>query len=474
MKSPLSPRSPFSGIIRRARSLTFDSIVSPRSRRGSNAHRVAFMLPPELWDKVFLLLPRYQMKSIATVCRVFRSLAQPILFSTISTHPDALPALAVRGAQTGKYRKRLIERLEFLFSQRIGPAIRECRVAPPSAEDDGSDDILDYIFATLPDLPNLRILECRYVRLTPKRLAVLQNLQLTTISLEMCFGDISDFTSSYSVSLQTVSFKYPDSTPRPDKASPCLLFLSPTHLEQLLATTTQVLSIMARSQSFSKLRYLTLPVESLASHDLIPALSRCPAVEQLKLTTTTRIPHSLFESLPDGVLPRLNSYGGPHHFAPILLRGRDARRVSITIPGKPHRLETTLVELDRKLKSLSFLVDSTELPPQLLETVHTRFSSLSALAISEPALSSADIKAVMGAVSSSYSVQHLMLRIAGRDKHNLWVPPDEADAAAVSCLKKVQATLLQTYPALQTVRFVYGVEGLETIWHRLETSGLFI
>ncbi|KAJ6620310.1 hypothetical protein B0H10DRAFT_1791998, partial [Mycena sp. CBHHK59/15] len=83
-------------------------------------------MPPELWFKVFLHIPLYLLPSVTLTCRTFCSLAQPLLFSTISTHPAALPSLALRDQQTSKYRKRITERLEFFFSMRIAPTVREC------------------------------------------------------------------------------------------------------------------------------------------------------------------------------------------------------------------------------------------------------------------------------------------------------------------------------------------------------------
>ncbi|KAJ7063604.1 hypothetical protein C8F01DRAFT_1133671 [Mycena amicta] len=470
-RSPLSPLSPgLTRIIHRARSLTL--LGSKKARRIDSG--VAARLPPELWIKVFMCIPLYVLPSVTLTCRIFRSLAQPLLFSTISTHPAALSSLALRGPQTSKYRKRITERVDFFFSPRIVPSVYECWISPPSQEEDGAptDDLIDTIFDSLSLLPNLKVLSCRYVRLTPRRLEVLQRLQLTTISLEMCFGDIADFAV---VPMQAVTFKYPDASLRRDQANPCLLFLSPQHLEQLHATTTSVLPILARSEPFEKLRTLNIPIECISSNEFfIPALARCPAVEHLSLHTHDFIPRSLIESLPNGILPLLSSYRGPHHYAAMFLRGRQAKSVDISVRCKPARLETSLKGIDRTLSALSFCLDGAELPVPLLGTIHHSFPILKSLTVSEPVLSSADINSTLNSVPPHYNLEEITLHIQGRDKFNLWIPPDEAAADAVSCFKKTLPSLLKTYPSLQLVRLLHGQQGARVMWRRSTASGLFV
>ncbi|KAJ6497160.1 hypothetical protein C8R47DRAFT_1114053 [Mycena vitilis] len=471
-KSPRTPRSPgFFNLLHKARSLS--NIGSKRSRQTDTG--VAFTLPPELWLKVFINIPLYLLPAVTLTCRSFHALAQPLLFSTISTHPPAVPQ-ALKIPQPSKYRKRILDRLDFFFSPRIRPSVVECWISPASPEEDGlpTDDLIDTIFNSLSLLPNLKVLGCRYIRLTPQRLAVLQSLHLTTISLEMCFGELTDFAGAHSVPLQEVTFKYPDASLSRDKANPALLFLSPSHLEQLHATTTSVLPILARSQPFRKLRTLDIPVECINSDLFLSALSRCPAVDHLSLHTTESVPRSLFEFLPEGVLPQLSSYRGPHHFAAAFLHGRNAKRVEISVPCRPHRLEESLVGLDRSLASLSFRLESVELPASLLGTIHKSFPALKSLAVSEPALSSADINGALNAVPRHYCLEELTLHIQGRDKFNLWIPPDEQAADAISCFKKTLPALLGTYPALTVVRFMHGSEGGRVLWRRSSLSGIFV
>ncbi|KAJ7055827.1 hypothetical protein C8F01DRAFT_447036 [Mycena amicta] len=499
MQSPAT--TPLSSLLRHARRLTFDGFaggkpknVGAGRRRGSDPRTVALStMPAELWIKVFEHLPSYTLPSVTLTCRTFRALAQPLLFSTISTHPEEPKtglSLRVPGQNANaKYRKRIGERMAFFFSPQISHAVRVCRIAVPVPEEGApapSDELVDHIFAMLPHFPNLRVLECRYIRLTPMRLRVLQGLELRTISFEFCFGNVSDFAAMPAVPLREVTFKYSDAsiTRDSDRASPCPIFLSPDHLETLHATTTLVLHTLARSpQPFSRLRTLELPVESLMSPHFIAALARCPAVENIAFHTTDYLPHVDFTALPEGVLPNLRSYRGPHHFAAAFLRNRTAQRLDVSMPCRPASLESSLLKLydpregsNTTLRALSFPLSSPDIPSALLETIHNSFPLLASLAIPDPALSSADIKALLNAVHAHYALTELTLRIQGRDKFNLWIPPAEAAADAASCFGKVRMALVKTYPSIQRVRFLYGVgsDGASLMWERSKASGLFM
>ncbi|KAJ7936054.1 hypothetical protein B0H13DRAFT_1580712, partial [Mycena leptocephala] len=86
------------------------------------------VMPPELWLNVFNHIPVYLLSSVMLTCRSFRVLAQPLLFTTIVTHPEGSSSRALRSAQSGKYRKHVTELLEFFFSAQIAPTVRECKI----------------------------------------------------------------------------------------------------------------------------------------------------------------------------------------------------------------------------------------------------------------------------------------------------------------------------------------------------------
>ncbi|KAF7292646.1 hypothetical protein MIND_01162500 [Mycena indigotica] len=493
MQPATSTRRPlFAGLFRHARRLTSDGgKLSPTGRRrrtGSDPRAVVLStLPAELWIKVFEHIPNYLLLSVTLTCRAFRALAQPLLFASISTHPEERkpsPGVLRVAGQTARYRKRVNERTAFFFSPQICHAVRVCRISLPLPEDEcDGDDLVDHIFAMLPHLPNLRALECRHIRLTPLRLHVLRRLELPTMSFDLCFGNMADLAGMPSMPLREVTFKYSDASIA-GQASPCPVFLSPDHLETLHATTTRVLDSLASSRvPFTRLRTLELPGECLASRHFIAALARCPEVENIALHATDYLPQANF-TLPDGVLPHLRSYRGPHHFAAAFLRHRTAEKLEVSVPCRPASLESSLAKLygqhdslsgaSNTLRSLSFPLTSADIPAPLLGTIHVAFPMLSALAIPDPALSSSEIKALLNAVPAHYALTDLTLRIQGRDKFNLWIPPAEAAADAASCFGKVRLSLVKTYPSIRHVRFLYGSEGASLHWERSQTSGLFV
>ncbi|KAJ6500649.1 hypothetical protein C8R45DRAFT_978491 [Mycena sanguinolenta] len=473
-KSPLTPLTPgFSRLLRHARS--FANLGSKRNRRADAGPE--YQLPPELWFKVFANIPLYQLAAVTLTSRLFCSIAQPLLFTTVSTHPPVGKNSTRKGPQSFKYRQRVADRMEFFFSPRIYSSVVKCILSLqiPEEDDVPPDPLVDGIFDSLSSLPNLKMLECRNIRLTPMRLAVLQKLQLTTLSLEMCFGEISDFACAPSVPLQEVTFKYPDASLNRDKANPCLPFLSPSHLEQLHATTISILPNLAHSPPFRKLRTLDIPVECITSDLFIPALSRCPAVDHLSLhVDSVPFARTNLESLPEGVLPRLTSYHGPHHFAAALLRSRNAQKVEISLPCHPHRLEASLKGIEPSLTSLAFRLEGVELPASLLGTIHHSFPALKSLAVREPALSSVDILTAVRSAPLHRAVEDITFHIQGRDKFNLWIPPEEAIADAISCFKKTLPAFMATYPNLKIVRFRHGSEGGRVIWHRSSLTGTFV
>ncbi|KAJ7166290.1 hypothetical protein C8R43DRAFT_985392 [Mycena crocata] len=451
-----------------------------RSRSGSVSTSQLLLVPPELWLKIFSYITApWDIKALTLTCHCFRQLAQPLLFTKISTHP-APPALTLRGGvQTNKYRRRTTQRLEFFLSPLIAPAVRECWIDPPSAEDDDlpADVVIDAIFDGLRNLPNLRILGCRSIRLTPKRLAVIQRLSLTTLTLESCLSDLADFTTLPAVPLLSVSFRYHDALSQDAVLPPLLsLFLSPRHLQRLSATSTEILPVIIRSKPFKRLFHLEIPVECLISDLFLPALAHCPALERITLHTSEGlIPRSGAPTmLPPGLLPNLRFFRGPRSFAPLFASTGTLHTVEISIPVKAHRLLRTLGQLNCALDYLSFRIDG-PIPKTLLETVHTHFPTLRTLSMNDPALSTTEVLGLFGACNTPRpSVRVFRIRIEGRDRYNLWIPPMEEAADALDCFKKVGAELERVYPNITTLKFLYGVEGSAVVWRRSPTSGQLV
>ncbi|KAJ7776825.1 hypothetical protein DFH07DRAFT_797924 [Mycena maculata] len=447
-----------------------------RTRSGSFAPSQLLLVPAELWLKIFSYLSApSDIKALTLTCHCFRQYAQPLLFAKISTHP-APPTLAIRSLQMNKYRQRTSQRLEFFLSPLIAPAVRECWIDPPSPEDDDlpTDVLIDAIFDGLCKLPNLKVLGCRSIRFTPNRLVVLQRLALTTMTLESCLSDLTDFTNLPPIPLASATFKYSDVMSQDDTLPPLLsLFLSPRHLQRLSATTPAILLAIPKGRPFGRLLYLELPVECLVSDLLIPALSHCPAVERitLQMGPDGNIPRSgVIKAIPDDILPHLKLYRGPRNFAALFASSGRLQTIEISVAGKAHRLLRTLSQIHATLDYLSFRVDG-PVPKNLFEAVHTMFPTLRTLSINDPPMSNADVLALLSGTTPRPNMRVFRIRIEGRDRYNLWIPPMEEAADAVECFKKVHDELERVYPNLLTLKLLYGVEGGSVVWRRSGATG---
>lgn len=438
------------------------------------------LVPPEMWLHIFSYLSTpWDLKAISLTCLCFRQLAQPLLFTKIYTHPSP-PTLALRGVQTNKYRRRTSKRLEFFLSPLIAPAVRECWIDPPSAEDDDlpTDVLIDTIFDGLRKLPNLRVLGCRFIRLTPKRLAVLHRLALSTITLESCLSDLTDFTNLPAIPLASVTLRYHDALSHDAILPPLLsLFLSPRHLQRLSATSTEILPVITRGRPFTRLAHLDIPVECIASDLLIPALSHCPALERITLQTDPEgnIPPRarVITAIPPNTLPNLKFYRGPRNFAALFASTGLVQTIEISVPGKVHRLLRTFGQIQSALDYLSFRVDGT-FPKTLIESVHTIFPTLRTLSINDPPVSTSGLLALLGETSPRTNMRVFRIRIEGRDRYNLWIPPTEEAADAVDCYKKIRPELERVYPNLTTLKLLYGLEGGSVVWRRSAETGRLV
>ncbi|KAJ7119775.1 hypothetical protein C8R44DRAFT_788865 [Mycena epipterygia] len=442
-----------------------------RSRSGSVATFQLLMVPPELWLKIFSYLSTpWELKAATLTCHCFRQLAQPLLFSKISTHP-APPTMGLRGLQTNKYRRRTSQRLAFFLSPLIAPAVRECWIDPPSAEEDDlpTDVLIDAIFDGLCKLPNLKVLGCRSIRLTTKRMGDIQRLALTTITLESCFSDLADFSGLSVIPLSSVTFRYHDAVSQDATLSPLLsLFLSPRYLQRLSATSIEILPVLAECRPFTRLLSLEIPVECLVFDLFIPALSHCPALERITLQTDTEghIPRSgVVTAIPEDVIPNLKFYRGPRNFAVLFARTGRVQTIEISVPVKAHRLLRTLGQLQCTLDYLSFRIDG-PIPKSLLESIHNLFPMLRTLSINDPSMSPSELLALLGESSPRPNTRVFRIRVEGRDRYNLWIPPMEEMGDAVECFRKVRASIDRVYPNLSTLKLMYGLEGSAVVWRR--------
>ncbi|CAK5284513.1 unnamed protein product, partial [Mycena citricolor] len=472
-----TPRSPSFSFFRKSGRLNVDSITSSFSRRGSissntsdRSMNACSQMPPELWLKILAHLPHHSLLAMSFVSRKLCFLAQPLLFHTIVTHPA--DATSRRGT-SAKYMRRVSERLEFFFQPRISINVTSVKIMPMELEADYTrpkdGGTLDTVFHTLTLLPNLRVLRCKNLWLTPKRLAALQVLRLRSVSFDNCFGHREELDMMLPMLVRDVQMMYPESATsgRIDLIPPLAPFISSPILEHLFTSTAGVLEIMA-SRPMDQLRSLAITVDCIKSDMFLPALMQCPAVTKLTIYAQSGaiLPRPRFSYLPDGVLPLLQCFRGPHRLAPIFMHERDTRFVDISEPCRPQSLESSLICLDSNLRILSFALKSPDIPVSLLQSIHHGFPALVSLSISMPALSSAEIRTLMENVSPHENLSELTLHIQGRDKFNLWIPHEEGVVDAIACLSKVKDVLLNVYPRLENLTFLHGLEGGSVSWFR--------
>ncbi|KAJ7713005.1 hypothetical protein B0H16DRAFT_1623165 [Mycena metata] len=445
-----------------------------RTRSGSMSTSQLHLVPPELWIQIFSYLTTpLDVKAVSLTCQSFRQFAQPLLFTKIYTHP-APPAMALRGLQANKYRRRTSQRLEFFLSPLIAPAVRECWIDPPSAEDDDlpTDVLIDAIFDGLCNLPNLKVVGCHAIRLTSNRLAVLRRLTLTNVTLESCLSDLTDFSGHSPMPFSTVTLRYPDVPPQEYALSPLFsLFLSPRHLHRLTATSTDILPVIAGGR-FTRLVQLEVAAECLTSDLFIVALSHCPALERITLQVgpeghilRTGVP----SALPENILPNIKFYRGPRNYVALFASTGRLQTIEISVPAKVHRLLRTFGQLKCPLDYLSFRVDG-QLPKTLLESVHKLFPTLRTLSVNDPAVSTPELQALLHEASPCPSTRVFRIRVEARDRYNLWIPPMEEATDALDCYKKLHAEIERVFPNLSTLKIMYGLEGASVVWKRSADS----
>ncbi|KAK7050556.1 hypothetical protein R3P38DRAFT_2865836 [Favolaschia claudopus] len=438
------------------------------------------LVPPELWLQIFAYLSSHvDLKAVSLTCISFRQLAQPLLFTRIYTHPPP-PTLALRGIQTTKYRRRTTQRLDFFLSPLIAPAVRECWIDPPSAEEEDlpTDVLIDAIFDGLRKLPNLKVLGCRSIRLASKRLEVLRCLSLTTLTLESCLSDVTQHTHLPALSLSSATFRYHEAVSRDASLSPLFsFFLSPRHLQRLASTSTEVIPVLARRRSFTRLLQLEIPVECLTSTSFISALSHCPSLERITLLTDAEghLPSrsSTVSAIPKNTLPNLKFYRGPRNFAALFASTGRLQTVELSIPVKVHRLLRTLGQLKSAVDFLSFRVDG-DIPKTLLESIHTLLPSLRTLSINDPPVSPLTLHTLLEETTPRNTTRVFRMRVEGRDRYNLWVPPVEDAVDALDCYKKIRSDIERVYPNLSTLKLLYGVEGASVVWRRNAGTGQLV
>ena len=142
---------------------------------------------------IFPNLKPSDLRMLSSVCKLFRYVAQPLLFSLLYVSPYLLsyntdqPVLRPRN-----YPRILLERLECYKQPHIAPGVHHCWVSPytcsgfpPRKTQDDADpsSIIDLLLDCLPSFPNLTTLSWHCIDITPAWWTVLQSLNIKNLWL---------------------------------------------------------------------------------------------------------------------------------------------------------------------------------------------------------------------------------------------------------------------------------------------------
>jgi hypothetical protein len=311
-------------------------------------------LPPEIWLKVFPELPFESLPAVTLTCRLFRWMAQPLMFSVFDISPFFLNNGSERPALRPKeYLDRTIQRLDFFCSKRIAPAVKHCWISPysPTHRFEPYNGefrvapglIIDVTVKALPQFPNLRKLSWHCSDMIPQWWTVIERLPLKSMWLNSSCtvettgpsqltiefldldrwawqGGTTDHDSMYELRSPGVS------------QSLMSLVIHPDHIQRISVarndTGRRLLSTIAAMDMLRCLRILSIPVAATTSISFIPALIQCPNLEELRLLSTVFDPvqdHPI--TLQPSTLPSLAVYEGPYTHILTFASGRPLRSV---------------------------------------------------------------------------------------------------------------------------------------------------
>ena len=295
-------------------------------------------LPPEIWLLVFPNLESSDLRTVSSVCKSFRYMAQPLLFSVLDVSPFLLSFNTEQYIlRPRNYLSSLIERLECYKQPHIAPGVHHCWVSPynrsgfpsRSSQDDlDPNSIIDTLLDCLPSFPNLSTLSWHCIDITPKWWSVIQSLNIKNLWLNSSSVPVSPSPLSSVIHLdldqwplegrstnQISTFEEQrhevDQTTLGHVIHPDVIQSISVARHQ---TASHVFALL--SQTISQLRVLKIPFLSISDSKFISTLRMCPYLEVLCILppiigtlTHDSVAH---DAIPQISLPCLASYEGPY------------------------------------------------------------------------------------------------------------------------------------------------------------------
>ncbi|KAH7906756.1 hypothetical protein BJ138DRAFT_1219063 [Hygrophoropsis aurantiaca] len=302
---------------------------------------------PELWLLIFQHVSPRQLHEVTLTCHLFRQLAQPLLFRSLSFHPYSLDSQGGRHLRKFDSLERMQRRIAFCTSDSIRYAVQDCRFLPHYSvlvrmgqfDEDSSkaNAMLDLIISALPRFINLRALAFLFVDLNQAQVIQLCRLHLLD-AISLCHCSIASISDQSIRSLVRTSKLQILS----DKAPPLIRYqlgfsvLDPSHLQSVAFNNIHVVELFMQDLLAAKvlpsLRTLSIPSSVPLIRDIVLLLHNLPALEQLTLTRSgpnLSLDHD-FANVPTPVLARpLHAFHGPYQLATKFIGGETLRELTL-------------------------------------------------------------------------------------------------------------------------------------------------
>ncbi|KAJ7479339.1 hypothetical protein B0H11DRAFT_2423482 [Mycena galericulata] len=444
---------------------------------------MSFELPPELWLYIFEESSLDHLPQIQSVCRLFRNVSRPLLFSEVkfiigerdeadteslgSSNLDDLDSEILHPQQDFR---REFEKLEFWTSETISPHVRSCDIRvlySVPIEWDSPLSILSACFKAISQFTNLRILlwDAESIQISSLRADALPSLKRIDITSPGFVRPSSPIPNK----LQLTHFSYTEnsmyaiSEPSPD-APLYLSFLDPTSLRSLRLKHNTIPSILLQRNrilmsSFQNLRTLELHCWNATTFTQLHAyLSPFPAIQDLTLGVWGMC---TADALPDTALaPQLRRYSGPSQLLPLILRHAAPTDIMLHDDG-PHLLQPLLdsdAEARGYIPSLELWADYSEVSDSTLALILSLFPRLTAVTVNISLGKRRTEEGTYPATRSPTEVLFKPLRRALRAPQalttavlNWW--SDCGPNEVVPDLEQLKAALLSGVPSLVDVSF---------------------
>ncbi|KAJ7906829.1 hypothetical protein B0H13DRAFT_2662654 [Mycena leptocephala] len=364
-------------------------------------HESEIMLPTEIWLDILACLPQDGLEPMSRICRRLRWIVLPLYFRSQQMFPF-LETFAFRrlsmAVELAGYQERSLQRLNFLCSDQISPAIRELFISPyppgynrrHRVTHNPVETVMQPLILALPRFENLTNLVLQFPLCNEALFSALEALHLDSFELEVLPTSLGDIPIPARLEFFFNCSNSPLQTFPPDELT--LRFLFPRSIEHIVAgitgTDTLTRTLHRYPSALTSLKTLDVSQRFVAAPHFIDALAACPNLSSLRLRSAA-IDGSTIPAfpcpLPATAIPHLTCYHGPAVFAPVFARGRTLRTVrlwsshSVAAVSAPWVLYPILQQLGPSVTALELGV--TLVPPALLETLCTTFPALTALAI---------------------------------------------------------------------------------------------